>query len=129
MSHNPVIHCTAYAQSDPGPAAIAYTVDTHDWSTTTSDSIGVATLLEAQYHALLDALELMLLTGYSRVTAYTSSDRLVRQLAGDSPITSPTLTLWRDRVSDLTASLTHFDIQHSSQAPNPPKTPLARTEL
>lgn len=70
MTTPAVIHFDGGARpSNPGPAAIGYTIEAEDWSDEGSHHIGRATNNEAEYHALIRGLEVASKQGCTEVEA------------------------------------------------------------
>ena len=79
MTTPAIIHFDGGARpSNPGPAAIGYTIETEDWCDEGSDHIGEATNNEAEYHALIQGLELASEKGCTEVQAKGDSQLIVR---------------------------------------------------
>jgi len=86
------------SRGNPGPSAIAFTILDEDnrvlWKD--SRSIGIRTNNQAEYEALISALERALTVGSREVTCYLDSTLVVKQINGEYRIKKPELrTLWR----------------------------------
>lgn len=69
--------------TNPGPAAIGYTIEAEDWYDESSVHIGKATSNEAEYHALIRGLEVTSKEGCAKVEARGDSQLIVNQVKGD----------------------------------------------
>jgi ribonuclease HI len=96
--------------SNPGPAAIGYTIEAEDWSDEGSDHLGKATNNEAEYHALIRALEVASKQGCTEVEAKGDSQLIVNQVKGDYDTNKPHLGELRDRAQELAEEFETFEI-------------------
>ena len=119
MTTPTVIHFDGGARpSNPGPAAIGYTIETGDWSDEGSDHIGEATNNEAEYHALIRGLENALGKGCVTVEVRGDSQLIVNQVTGDWRTKKEHLCPLRDRGQELADRFEKFEIEHISREEN-----------
>jgi ribonuclease HI len=73
------------ARGNPGPAAIAFKIKSEEGRSLASDAscIGTATNNQAEYKALLAALEVAASLKPEKVTCYLDSELVVKQLLGE----------------------------------------------
>jgi ribonuclease HI len=86
------------ARGNPGPAAIAFVALNDQGETVKADSrfIGVHTNNQAEYEALLMALEYALDVGAQEVVCHLDSELVAKQLTGEYTVKNPELQqLWR----------------------------------
>ncbi|HEY3765585.1 MAG TPA: ribonuclease HI family protein [Gaiellales bacterium] len=87
------------ARGNPGPAAVGYRIE-DDEGTVLDEAgrtIGTATNNEAEYRALITALERAATLGASEVEVRSDSQLLMRQMTGSYRVKSPHLReLWNE---------------------------------
>jgi ribonuclease HI len=86
------------ARGNPGPAAIAFTIQSERGETvaTVSHYVGVSTNNQAEYKALLAALETAALLKVEKVTCHLDSELVVKQLSGEYRVKNRELKqLWQ----------------------------------
>jgi ribonuclease HI len=111
MTTPAIIHFDGGARpSNPGPAAIGYTIEAEDWSDEGSDHIGKATNNEAEYRALIRGLEVASEQGCTEVEARGDSQLVVRQVTGDWQTNEEHLRELRDRARELANEFETFEI-------------------
>ncbi|MHB9288549.1 ribonuclease HI family protein [Halobacteriales archaeon Cl-PHB] len=111
MTTPAVIHFDGGARpSNPGPAAIGYTIEAEDWSDEGSDHFGKATNNEAEYHALIRGLEVASEQGCTEVEARGDSQLVVRQVAGDWQTNEQHLRELRNRAREVAEEFETFEI-------------------
>ena len=111
MTTPAVIHFDGGARpSNPGPAAIGYTIEAEDWSDEGSDHLGKATNNEAEYRALIRGLEVASDKGCTEVEARGDSQLVVRQVTGDWQTNEQHLRELRDRAQELAEEFETFEI-------------------
>jgi ribonuclease HI len=119
MTAPAIIHFDGGARpSNPGPAAIGYTVEAEDWSDEGSVHLGKATNNEAEYRALIRGLEVASKKGCTEVEARGDSQLIVRQVTGDWQTKEPRLRELRDRVRELAEEFEQFEIRHIPREEN-----------
>ncbi len=85
------------ARGNPGPAAVGYRIEDDDGTVLdeAGRAIGTATNNEAEYRALITALERAAALGASEVEVRADSQLLMRQMTGRYRVKSPHLrALW-----------------------------------
>jgi ribonuclease HI len=85
------------ARGNPGPAAVGYRIEDEAGALLDESgrAIGVATNNEAEYRALITALERAAALGATEVEVRSDSELLMRQMTGRYRVKSPHLrTLW-----------------------------------
>jgi ribonuclease HI len=86
------------SRGNPGPSAIAFIIlnQNNKVLEKASLSFGVCTNNEAEYHALISAIERASMLGSREVTCYLDSELVVKQLNGEYRIRKPELrALWQ----------------------------------
>jgi ribonuclease HI len=85
-----IIYTDGGARGNPGPAAIGVAIfdvsNTHEPIQTISKFLGHTTNNQAEYHALLAALEAAAKLGATQIVCYLDSELVVRQLTGQYKI-------------------------------------------
>jgi len=104
--------------TNPGPSAIGYIVSTDDSTERGSHHIGEATNNQAEYHALIQALQTARQMGCTDVVVRGDSQLVVKQVQGERNVNDPELyTLW-ERATELAEEFKQFDIQHIPREEN-----------
>lgn len=107
------------ARPNPGPAAIGYVVGADGEQPTEGNRfIGEATNNEAEYKALIAALEAALSEGYTAVDIEGDSQLIVKQVKGDWQVNETHLRRLRDRVQELASEFDRFEIKHVPREAN-----------
>jgi ribonuclease HI len=91
------------SRGNPGPSAIAFIIlDQNDKVLERASlSFGVCTNNEAEYHALISALERASMLGSREVTCHLDSELVVKQLNGEYRIRKPELKVLWQKVNTL----------------------------
>jgi len=92
------IYSDGASRGNPGPSAIAFIILDEDDRVLEKDSrlLGIGTNNQAEYEALISALERASMLGSREVTCYSDSQLVVKQLNGEWRIKKPELrSLWR----------------------------------
>ncbi|MFC7072803.1 ribonuclease HI family protein [Halovenus rubra] len=118
MTTPAVVKFDGGARPNPGPAAIGYIVKTDDWTKEGSNHIGESTNNRAEYHALIQGLELASEKGCTEVEARGDSQLVVKQVRGAWSVNEPALRPLRDRVQELAEEFEGFEIRHASREEN-----------
>jgi ribonuclease HI len=87
------------SRGNPGPAAVGYRIedDAGEVLDEAGEAIGVATNNEAEYRALITALERAAVLGAREVEVRADSELLLRQMTGRYKVKSPHLReLWHE---------------------------------
>lgn len=126
-----VINADGAADPNPGPAAIGATIkDQHGkLIASISQSIGRATNNQAEYRAIIAALEKAIQLGAAQVEIRSDSELVVRQLNGRYRVKKATLRLLYQQVISL---LNHFQgvtITHVPREQNTEADSLANAAL
>lgn len=107
------VYCDGASRGNPGPAAIGWVLVTDDGIVNEGgDYIGEATNNQAEYEALIRALEVAGEFGFDEVDIRSDSELVVRQVTGEWNVNDPEL---RDRRVRVRSALDKFDewtIQH-----------------
>ena len=104
--------------TNPGPSAIGYIVSTDNSTEERSHHIGEATNNQAEYHALIQALQTARQMGCTDVVVRGDSQLVVKQVQGEWNVNDSGLrTLWK-RATELAEEFESFDIQHIPREEN-----------
>ncbi len=98
MNQRLMIYTDGGARGNPGPAAIAFVALNEQGETVVADSrfIGVHTNNQAEYEALLMALQYAMDAGAQEVVCHLDSELVAKQLKGEYTVRNPELQqLWR----------------------------------
>jgi ribonuclease HI len=107
-----VINVDGAARGNPGPAAIGAVFKDESGNTVgrISRPIGVTTNNQAEYQAIIAALEKAVSSGARQVALKSDSELVVRQINGQYKIKNTALRPLYQRVVQLTGSLEGFSI-------------------
>ncbi len=101
------------ARGNPGPAAIGWVIVTSDGiAAEGSERIGRATNNQAEYEALIRALEAALDYGFEELRIKGDSELIVKQVRGEWNVNDPTLRQKRIRVRELLERVEKWSIDH-----------------
>ncbi len=91
------------ARGNPGPAASAFVAfsETNDLIVRDARFLGLSTNNQAEYHALITALEFAAKAKYEEVLCHLDSELVVKQLRGEYSVKNPKLRRLWQRVQDL----------------------------
>ena len=100
------------ARGNPGPAAIAYVLETDDGTVLDArgEAIGVATNNVAEYRALVAGLEKAAELGLDEVEVVSDSELLVKQMRGEYRVKNAALALLKEdaeRLADRIGRVTY----------------------
>ena len=132
MNVNKVIICTdGAARGNPGPAAIGATIkDEHGRLIAhISRRIGTTTNNQAEYRAIITALEKTIELGATHVVINSDSELVVRQLNGSYRVKKAHLKPLHQKVKQLQSSLEEFTITHIPREQNKEADRLANKAL
>lgn len=104
--------------TNPGPAAIDYTIEAKEFYDEGSDHLGKATNNEAEYRALIRGLEVASKQGCTEVEARGDFQLVVNQVTGDWDTNEQHLRELRDRVQELAEEFKTFEITWIDRAEN-----------
>ncbi len=109
-----IIQTDGAADPNPGPASIgAVLKDEHgDVVSRVSRYIGEATNNQAEYRAIIAALERARELGANRIELHSDSELVVRQLSGQYRVKSAGLASLYFRVNQLRESFDEFRLKH-----------------
>jgi len=126
-----VIFTDGTAEPNPGPAAIGATIKDEQGKLITSISqpIGQATNNQAEYRAIIAALENAISLGASQVDIRSDSELVVRQIDGRYRVKNAALKPLYQRVKQLQSQLKGFTITHIPRQQNIEADSLANMAL
>ncbi|MCD6453583.1 MAG: ribonuclease HI family protein [Dehalococcoidales bacterium] len=115
-----IIHADGASRGNPGLAAIGATLKDEGGRVLAaiSQRIGRATNNQAEYQALIAALEKAISLGASEVDIYLDSELVVRQLTGRYRVKSVVLKPLYRQVKGLQGQLVGFTITHIPRQQN-----------
>ncbi len=119
------------ARGNPGPAAIGCVIKDEKGNTVASISscLGATTNNQAEYRAIIAALEKAVSLGARQVTLYSDSELVVKQINGLYKIKHPALQPLYREVVRLTGALESFKIAHIPREQNSAADALANKAL
>lgn len=125
------IHIDGASRGNPGPASYAVIVKTASGRPVASlaKPLGNTTNNYAEYQALLAALDFALRQGNRRISVYSDSELLVRQIHGRYRVRSEDLKPLYTRAMTLIQSFEAFSITHIVRAKNREADRLANQAL
>lgn len=126
-----VIHTDGASRGNPGPAAIGATIKDERGRLIASISqrIGKTTNNQAEYRAVIVALERALKLGARQVQIYSDSQLIVRQINGQYRVKKPSLKSVYQQVKQLTSQLNDFTIEHIPREQNSEADKLTKRPL
>ena len=126
-----VIHSDGASRNNPGPAAIGATIKDEQGRllATISRSIGRATNNQAEYRAVIAALEKAIKLGARQIELNLDSELIVRQVTGRYRVKNEALKPLFGRVKKLLGSLEGFSIRHVPRQQNQEADRLANSAL
>ena len=126
-----VIHSDGVSRNNPGPAAIGATIKDEQGRllATISRSIGRATNNQAEYRAVIAALEKAIKLGARQIELNLDSELVVRQVTGRYRVKNEALKPLFGRVKKLLGSLEGFSIRHIPRRQNQEADRLANSAL
>jgi len=126
-----VIFTDGTAEPNPGPAAIGATIKDEQGRliTTISQGIGRATNNQAEYRAIIAALEKAIELGANRVDMRSDSELVVRQINGKYRVKNAALKPLYQQVKQLLSLLEGFTITHIPRQQNKEADMLANMAL
>ena len=132
LSVNKLIICTdGAARGNPGPAAIGATIKDEKGNLIAriSRRIGTTTNNQAEYRAIIAALEKAISLGARHVELKTDSELAVKQINGRYKVKKATLRALYQKVIQLIGSLEGFTISHIPREQNTEADALANKAL
>jgi len=126
-----VIFTDGAAEPNPGPAAIGVIIKDKQGRLITSISqrIGRATNNQAEYRAIIAALEHAITLGANQVEIHSDSELVVRQVNGEYRVKKVTLKPLYQQVKQLQSQLKGFTITHIPRHQNTEADNLANKAL
>ncbi len=126
-----IINTDGTAEPNPGPAAIGATIKDEQGKiiATISQSIGRATNNEAEYRAVIAALEYAIRLGANQVDMRSDSELIVRQINGQYRVKKASLKPLYQQVKQLQSQLEDFTITHIPREQNTEADRLANIAL
>ena len=126
-----VVHTDGAARGNPGPAAIGVLVQDESGHTIyeSSRSLGIHTNNEAEYLALIAALQYLKDAGVSSADFRLDSELVVRQLNGEYKVKEPRLKSLHAQVTMLLNAIPRHTIRHVPRAENARADALANEAL
>ena len=108
------------ARGNPGPAGIGGQLLSLDGTVVEefSDRIGTATNNVAEYEALITGLELALDRGVRKLTVFSDSELIVKQLRGEYKVKDANLRLLYDQARGLVAQFQEIDLRNVPREQN-----------
>ncbi len=119
------------ARGNPGPASIGIIIKNEQGKpiASVSQRIGATTNNQAEYMAIITALEKAISLGTRQVDLYSDSELVVRQINGRYRVKKATLKPLYQRVKQLQNSLEGFTITHIPRQQNAEADNLANKAL
>lgn len=125
-----VVYIDGASRGNPGPSAYAYVLITCSGEKYVESSrIGTSTNNKAEYTALIRALSRAKSVGCRRLTVYSDSQLLTRQLNGEYRVRDPGLRALYQEAMSLMASFEAVRIIHIPRERNLEADALANAEL
>jgi ribonuclease HI len=126
-----VIHTDGAARGNPGPAAIGVIVtdETGNLLARISRHIGMTTNNQAEYQAIIAALDKAITMGARHVVLKSDSELVVKQINGRYKIKSTALRPLYQKVVQLIGSLESFAISYIRREQNAAADALANEAL
>lgn len=126
-----VIHADGASRNNPGPAAIGATIKDEQGRllATISRSIGRATNNQAEYRAVIAALEKAVELGARQVEINLDSELVARQITGRYRVKNEALKPLFGKVNELLDSLDSFKVRHVPRRLNREADALANSAL
>ncbi|MFC1947334.1 ribonuclease HI family protein [Chloroflexota bacterium] len=114
MSKKALIFTDGGAEPNPGPGAIGVVIQNQQGETITtiSQAVGRVTNNQAEYMAVIAALEKAISLGFDEVEMLADSELIVRQINGRYRVKNANLKPLYQKVIDLKSRLKSFTITH-----------------
>lgn len=118
------------SRGNPGPAAVGWVLVNSDGIVAEGgETIGTATNNQAEYRALIRALEMVERYGFDEVEIRGDSELIVEQVRGNWDANDPTLREFRVEVHELLAGFDSWSISHVPREVNDRADDLANDAL
>ncbi|HYR52449.1 MAG TPA: ribonuclease HI family protein [Candidatus Dormibacteraeota bacterium] len=126
-----IVHTDGAARGNPGPAAIGVVIEDEDGRTVyeASRALGVRTNNEAEYQALITALEYLKDVRPSEAEFRLDSELVVKQLNGEYKVKEPRLQSLHGQVVMLLNAVPKYRIRHVRREQNARADELANEAL
>ncbi len=126
-----VVFTDGVSRGNPGVAAIGATIKDEQGKliTSVSQPIGRATNNQAEYRAIIAALEKVVSLGARQVAIYADSELVVRQINGRYRVKNVSLKPLYQQVKQLQSQLAGFTITHVPRQQNTEADNLANIAL
>jgi len=126
-----IIHADGASRGNPGQAAIGATIkdETGTLITSVSQAIGITTNNQAEYRAIIVALEEAARLGARQVDICLDSQLVVKQIKGEYRVKNLALKPLYQRVKQLQSQLNSFNIRHITRQQNKEADKLANLAL
>ncbi len=126
-----VIWIDGASRNNPGPAAIGAVIKDEQGRVQAhiSQRIGTKTNNQAEYRAVIAALEKAISLGARQVDLYSDSELVVRQINGQYRVRKPELKLLYQQVKQLQNSLEDFTVNYIPRWQNAEADNLANAAL
>jgi len=126
-----IIHADGAARGNPGPAAIGATIKDEEGRLIAriSQRLGTTTNNQAEYRAIIAALEKAIKLGASQVEVKSDSELAVKQITGKYRVKKEALKPLYLKVKQLQSSLESFTITHIPREQNTEADSLANKAL
>jgi ribonuclease HI len=126
-----IIHTDGAARGNPGPAAIGVTIkdETVSIIARISQRIGITTNNQAEYQAIIAALEKAISLGARQIVLKSDSELVVKQINGNYKIKNTVLRPLYQKVVQLVGSLESFSIVYLPREQNSEADALANKAL
>ncbi len=122
------IYIDGSSQGNPGPAGISAVIYSKagELEKTISEYIGVTTNNIAEYTALIYALQEGLILGFKRMTVFTDSELMRKQVEGSYKVKNDNLKRLHKQVKHLLDGFEEVNIKHISSEENKEADKLAK---
>jgi len=126
-----VVHTDGAARGNPGPAAIGIVIQDESGHTVyeSSRTLGVHTNNEAEYLALIAALQYIKNNRIQSADFMLDSELVVRQLRGEYRVKEPRLQTLHGQATMLLNAVPHHSLRHVPRAQNARADALANEAL
>jgi ribonuclease HI len=126
-----IVHTDGAARGNPGPAAIGVVIEDEDGRTVyeASRALGVRTNNEAEYQALITALEYLKDVRPAEVEFRLDSELVVKQIGGQYKVKEPRLQALHGQVIMLLNAVKKYRFRHVRREDNARADGLANEAL
>jgi len=126
-----IVHTDGAARGNPGPAAIGVVIEDEEGRTVyeASRALGVRTNNEAEYLALITALEYLKEARPKEAEFRLDSELVVKQLSGEYKVKEPRLQALHGQVVMLLNAVPKYKIRHVRRVENARADELANEAL